>query len=70
MTSQSHAERNHLLESGLLLGDRVVTSSKGGSMVHVNATTGKPQKEFATGVSPSGQGPPASVQCSRPHARW
>jgi len=47
MSSQSHVERNQLLESGLLLGDRVVTSSKGGSMIHVNATTGKPQKEFA-----------------------
>ena len=47
MASQAHTEKRKLLESGLIIGDRVVTSSEGGSMVHVNATTGAPQLEFA-----------------------
>ena len=47
MVSQAHAEKRKLLESGLIIGDRIEASSEGGTMVHVNATTGKPQKEFA-----------------------
>jgi aldehyde dehydrogenase (NAD+) len=40
-------DRTHVLESGLLLGDRWVTDSAGGSMEHVNPATGKPHKTFA-----------------------
>ena len=51
MASQSHGERSQLLESGLIIGDRVVTSPEGGSMVHVNATTGTLTEVVATNVN-------------------
>jgi aldehyde dehydrogenase (NAD+) len=40
-------DRTKVLESGLLLGDRWVYSSAGGTMEHVYAATGKPHKTFA-----------------------
>jgi aldehyde dehydrogenase (NAD+) len=40
-------DRTQVLESGLLLGDRWVTDSAGGTMEHVNPATGKPHKTFA-----------------------
>ena len=40
-------DRTYVLESGLLLGDRWVTDSAGGTMEHVNPATGKPHKTFA-----------------------
>src|SRR6476646_1222195 len=40
-------DRTQVLESGLLLGDRWVTDSAGGTMEHVNPATGKPHKIFA-----------------------
>ena len=40
-------DRTHVLESGLLLGDRWVRDSLGGTMEHVNPATGKPHKTFA-----------------------
>ncbi len=36
-----------VLETGLLLGDRWVHESEGGTMEHVNATTGKVQRSFS-----------------------
>jgi aldehyde dehydrogenase (NAD+) len=40
-------DRTKVLESGLLLGDRWVEKSEGGTMDHVNPATGKPHKTFA-----------------------
>ena len=40
-------DRTHVLESGLLIGDRWVHDSAGGTMEHVNPATGKPHKTFA-----------------------
>jgi len=40
-------DRTQVLESGLLLGDRWVRESLGGTMEHINPATGKPHKTFA-----------------------
>jgi len=40
-------DRTSVLESGLLLGERWVTDSAGGTMEHVNPATGKAHKTFA-----------------------
>jgi acyl-CoA reductase-like NAD-dependent aldehyde dehydrogenase len=40
-------DRSRVLESGLLIGDRWVRDSAGGTMEHVNPATGKPHKTFA-----------------------
>ena len=41
------ADRTDVLESGLLIGDRWVRQSDGGTMEHINPATGKPHKTFA-----------------------
>src|SRR5258708_34497899 len=40
-------DRSRVLESGLLIGDRWVRDSAGGTMEHVNPATGKAHKTFA-----------------------
>ncbi len=41
-------DRTTVLESGLLIGDRWVRTTEGGTMDHVNPATGKAHKTFAT----------------------
>jgi len=41
------ADRSNALESGLWIGEELVSSTAGGTMEHVNAVSGRVQKEFA-----------------------
>lgn len=47
MANERAHDRTDVLETGLVIGDRVIQESRGGVMEHINPTTGKPNKSFA-----------------------